>query len=243
MRTPQWGLNKNKALSSGLFTFGGYMIGILGDIHGDFFMLGEKVRQAKEKGAVAVIQVGDFGFYPRLLDKLRQLDLVLPVYWIDGNHEMHEAFLDDDNRKTHDNCVFVPRGTVAEIDGRRIAFMGGASSVDKEYRMNYGMHWSALENIRSQDMIRMREELMKVHNKVDMFITHVPPQSVIQKHFDPRVLKDFFGLPLSWRDPDADRVEELWNEMNNVPMYCGHMHRSVKSGNCQILNIDEIVYV
>jgi UDP-2,3-diacylglucosamine pyrophosphatase LpxH len=219
------------------------MIGILGDIHGDFFVLGEKVRQAKAKGATAVIQVGDFGYYPRLIAQLRQLELALPVYWIDGNHETHEHFLDEDNRKTHENCLFVPRGTVVEIDGRRIAFMGGASSVDKETRLAYGMHWSPLENIRPQDMTRMREELAKVNNKVDMFITHVPTQSVIQKNFDPRVLRDFFGLPLTWRDPNADLVEELWNEMGNVPMYCGHMHRSLKDGNCRILNIDEMIYV
>jgi hypothetical protein len=219
------------------------MIGILGDIHGDFFVLGEKVRQAKEKGAVAVIQVGDFGYYPRLIAKLRQLDLVLPVYWIDGNHEAHEYFLDDPNTQTHTNVMFVPRGSVIEIDGRRIAFMGGASSVDKESRLMYGMHWSVLENIRPRDVSRMQEELAKVNNKVDMFISHVPPQSVIQNNFDPRTLRDFFGLPLTWRDPDADVIESLWNDMGGIPMYCGHMHRSLKDRGCRILNIDEMIYV
>jgi len=219
------------------------MIALLGDIHGDFFMLGQLVRRAKEKGATAVIQVGDFGYYPRLIAQLRQLDLVLPVYWIDGNHEAHEYFLDDENTQTHDNVTFVPRGSVLDIDNRRIAFMGGAASVDKQIRIDYRMHWSPLEDIRPQDMDRMRTELAKVDNKVDMFITHVPTQSVIQKHFDPRVLRDYFGLPLTWRDPNADRVEELWNEMNKPPMYSGHMHRSVKDGNCRILNINELVYV
>lgn len=219
------------------------MIALLGDIHGDFFMLSQKAHQAKEKGATALIQVGDFGYYPRLLAKLRQLDLPLPVYWIDGNHEMHELFLDSEETQTHENCFFVPRGSVLNIDGRRIAFMGGASSVDKDTRLMYGMHWSPLENIRAQDMSRMRDELSKVDNKVDMFITHVPTQSMIQKYFDPRVLRDFFGLPITWRDPDADWVEILWKEMDCPPMYSGHMHRSVKDGNCRILNIDEIIYV
>jgi UDP-2,3-diacylglucosamine pyrophosphatase LpxH len=219
------------------------MLAILGDIHGDFFILGESVRKAQAAGATAVIQVGDFGYYPRMLDKLRQLELTIPVYWIDGNHEMHELFLDDVDRKTHENCFFVPRGTVIELDGRRIAFMGGASSVDKQTRLMYGMHWSPLENIRPQDMDRMRDELAKVNNKVDLFITHVPPQSVIQRHFDPRHLRDYFGLSMSWRDPDADLVESIWDEIGNVPMYCGHMHRHVIDGNCTIVNTNQLLYV
>lgn len=219
------------------------MIGILGDIHGDFSMLSTNAHKAKQKGAVALIQVGDFGYYPRMITQLRQLDLPLPVYWIDGNHEMHELFLDDENTQTHENVTFVPRGSILEIDGRRIAFMGGASSVDKQIRFDYGMHWSPLENIRPEDMIRMGTALDLVDNKVDMFITHVPPQSVIQKHFDPRVLRDYFGLPITWQDPDADEVERIWNRIGNVPMYCGHMHRVVKEGNCRILNINELIYV
>lgn len=219
------------------------MLAILGDIHGDFFILGESAKKAADNGATALIQVGDFGYYPRMLHKLRQLTLALPVYWIDGNHEMHELFLDGGESKTHENCFFVPRGKVMMLDNRQIVFMGGASSVDKQTRLNYGMHWSALENIRPQDMARMTSELAHVNNKVDLFISHVPPQSVIQKNFDPRVLRDFFGLPITWQDPDADLIESIWNGIGNVPMYCGHMHRALVDNNCTILNTNQLIYV
>lgn len=219
------------------------MIGILGDLHGDFAVLRDKVAQAKNRGATAVIQVGDFGYYPEYLPLLNSIELPLPVYWVDGNHECHDLFLDNPDTVTRDNCFFVPRGSVLTIDNRTIAFMGGASSIDKLIRLRNDWHWSPFENIREKDIQKLRANLAKVNNVVDMFITHIPPQSVIAKNFNPMDMWTYFRVDPSWVDPDAQIIETLWNELNNVPLYCGHMHREVQDRSCRIVDINEIIYV
>ena len=219
------------------------MIAILGDIHGAFEVLADRVQKAHEAGATALIQVGDFGYYKALVHRLFELKLPIPVYWIDGNHEEHEHFLDsDDLLEVHDNCFFVPRGRVLTIDGRKIAFMGGAASIDKNIRMSYRMHWSPRENIRQEDTDRMLVELNQNDNEVDMLITHVPPQNVIQGNFSKHALR-YFGVGMDWRDPNADIVQSIWDGLGNPKMYCGHMHRSVIDGNCRILAEFEMVLV
>ena len=219
------------------------MIAILGDIHGAFEVLEDRAVKAHKAGASALIQVGDFGYYKGILHNLFRTKLPLPVYWIDGNHEEHEHFLDvEDLLEVHDNCFFIPRGRVLTLDGRKIAFMGGAASIDMKIRLQYRMHWSPRENIRQQDMDRLLLELNQNDNSVDMFITHVPPQNVIQSNFSKESLR-YFGVGMDWRDPNADIVERIWRNLDSPKMYCGHMHRSVIDGNCRILAENEMVLV
>lgn len=226
------------------------MIGILGDTHGNFVRLRKAAEQAHSNGAHSLIQVGDFGYYAGMTafqNFLVSNPLPLPVYWIDGNHEEHEHFLDNHDglpiQLVNTNCWFIPRGSVLEVDGRTIAFMGGASSIDKKYRITNHWHWSPLEDIRYKDMMQMDLELASVGNKVDMMITHVPPQSVIAAYFDPRESSMYFGVPLDYVDPNAKYIESLWQQLGYPPLYCGHMHRSITERTCTILNIDELIYV
>jgi len=219
------------------------MLAILGDIHGSFEVLNDRVIKAYEAKATALIQVGDFGYYKSIIHNLFKYKFPIPVYWIDGNHEQHE-FLNDatDLVEVHDNCFFVPRGTVLTLDNRKIAFMGGAASIDKKIRMAYRMHWSPGENIRQQDMDRLLVELDKNDNEVDMMITHVPPQNIIQDNFSKDALR-YFGVGMDWRDENADYIQTIWEGLGMPQMYCGHMHRSVTDSNCRILAEFEMVLV
>jgi Icc-related predicted phosphoesterase len=219
------------------------MLAILGDIHGDFYMLQQKVDQAIAKGASALIQVGDFGYYKHLLDRLWKCELDIPVYWIDGNHEEHEHLQGiTDILEIHNNCFFVPRGKILELDNRVIAFMGGAASIDKGIRLRKKLHWTHLENIMQSDLDNLLNNLKLFDNKVDMMISHVPPQGVISRNFTKNVFK-FFGVPNDWKDENADIIESIWNNLGKPQLYCGHMHISVSDGNCQILDINEVIYV
>lgn len=210
-------------------------IAILGDIHGSFStlkildnMLGPEIK--------AIIQVGDFGFYPECRERWQRMGLTRPVYVIDGNHERHDI-LDQDNgvQEMGPNLYFVPRGTVLDIDGRSVGFLGGAASVDKEIRLRDGEHWSPGENIKRSEVARF-----DAVESVDLLVTHVPPQSVIQQHFDPATL-EWFGLPKTWKDPNADVVEKLWTRLGKPQLVCGHMHRGVIEGPVRILNIGEAI--
>lgn len=211
------------------------MLRVIGDIHGNYRRLLRLVEEALADGIFAVIQVGDFGWYRANVGFFEKHPLPLPVYFIDGNHEDHSLLQFDVVTEMYSNLFFVPRGTVLELDGRRIACMGGAASVDKAYRLRNGWHWSALEDITLAEAQRFDGV-----TDIDLFITHCPPQSVIQRHFDPMALQ-YFGLPPTWRDANADIIETLWNDWGNPLVISGHMHRTVVGPNYRILDIDEVV--
>lgn len=217
------------------------MLAVVGDIHGEFWRLQDIVRKIEQnKQITAIIQVGDFGYYPDRLRMLRQCQFNIPVYWIDGNHEDFELFVHfTEITEVHDNCFYVPRGTVMELDGKTVGFMGGAGSIDKFLRARYNAHWSPLENITDEQFARMNDVA-----SVDVLITHTPPQSVIDKNFDqsPDAFA-FFGAPPNWFDPNARLIESLWSRLNFPPMYCGHMHRRVSDRSCRILDICEVDYI
>lgn len=102
----------------------------------------------------AVIQVGDFGFYPQ---KFADLDVFnvkyvkdkhapgsvavtsplkfhKKVYAIDGNHENHGWLKTADHNawKEHYNIYYQPRGSWMNVDGYRIGFLGGALNADRK---------------------------------------------------------------------------------------------------------------
>jgi Calcineurin-like phosphoesterase len=113
---------------------------VLGDCHG---RLGHVARAcenaARTHGIEAAIQVGDFGFYPRVIDGYLRTDglrFSVPLYAIDGNHEDHQwlkaAHLSGVSRSWESHNLFYQgRGTVARLGGLSIGFIGGALHVDR----------------------------------------------------------------------------------------------------------------
>lgn len=211
------------------------MIAFLGDIHGSANALQRAINAAVERGATALIQVGDFGWYQNTVGNFKRVDYKIPVYWIDGNHEDHALI--EQGVDINPNCIYMPRGTVAEIAGKKIGFLGGAASVDKEIRLRQGVHWSDKELIEEADIAKFDEI-----DYLDFLVTHTPPQSTIDKHFDPKTLL-WFGLnPKTWFDPSARHVENLWNRLGNPKLICGHMHRAVTDRTVRILNIEDLIF-
>jgi len=222
------------------------MILLLGDIHGDHFILQDAIDKAHQVNATCIIQLGDFGLFDkhnghhfRSVCRTSQI----PIYFIDGNHDdcsrwvqMNEVTqLWDDA-----NLFYVPRGTVMDIDDRIIAFMGGAASIDKDMRIRYNQHWDENENIRPTDVERMITNTLG--KKIDILLTHCPPNSVIEEHFDSSN-KLFFGVGLDWHDPNQDIIEDLWNQLDYPSVYSGHMHKRVIGDSYRILNINELLAV
>lgn len=220
------------------------MLAILGDIHGDYRVLQRAIDYAIERECTALIQLGDFGLFPGNEQKFYQVcQTDLPVYFIDGNH-------DDCTRwKNYEivgkvfgnaNLHYVSRGTVMELDNRTIAFMGGAASIDKAWRLKDGAHWDKNEQVSQEDVDRLLKNA--IGKNIDMFLTHCPPNSIINEHFDP-TNKLWFGVGLDWHDPSQTFIEEVWHKIGTPHIYSGHMHRRVETAVATILNINEILEV
>jgi len=166
---------------------------ILGDTHGDW---GPMNKLLNKKRPDIVLQCGDFGFWKRMDDAAaaragarrprwpgrpeygeHKIKTVLypkmpdgcKLYWCDGNHEDHESL---DARTTDEfwpNVFYMPRGTIKEIAGLKIMFVGGAESLDKESR-KLGIDWFPQEVISMADYAEFPPA-----QKVDIVISHTCP--------------------------------------------------------------------
>jgi hypothetical protein len=212
---------------------GDNFVALVGDIHGDARPL---IAAANIPGVVAVVQLGDFALTPDQLP-----DLWVPLYWIEGNHELWATivpFMDVGGIVEIAPWVYyVGRGTVLPLGGLRLLCGGGADSVDRAYQERHAV-WSAREQWSASD-----ESKMLAARGIDAILTHSPPQDTIAAHFDPMDLTRYFGLPSTWVSPVAEAVARVRTHHGNPPLYCGHMHRSVTDGATRILDIDEIVLI
>lgn len=220
-------------------------ITILGDIHGDYKVLAKAIAKAEEWGSVALIQLGDFGLFPGNEKHFYEVtkDAKIPVYFVDGNHDDCTRWMNFDGVGKvfgNANLYYVPRGTVMEIDNRTVAFMGGAASIDKKWRLRDGAHWDKNEEVTQEqvDILLKNAE----DKKIDIFITHCPPNSLITEHFDP-MNKLFFDVGLDWHDPSQTFIEDAWHKIGTPEIYSGHMHRHVETAVATILDINQIMEV
>jgi predicted phosphodiesterase len=134
---------------------------ILGDVHGFWTEMNVTIAHAigTHPDITHIVQVGDFGygwtsipgFKPFKASRGYFSDEELAIYeaaeklWLDGNHENHDK-LDNDGGAWQPDWKHMPRGSVLEVDGYRMLFFGGGSSVDRSDRISH-VSWWPQENI------------------------------------------------------------------------------------------------
>ncbi len=206
---------------------------IVGDIHGNVrHFAGIVEAAATNLGVEAVIQVGDFGFFPGFMGS-KNLHFAVPVFAIDGNHEDH-YWLRAAAAQTWPhkyNLTYQCRGSVREIGGRRVGFLGGALHVD---RPQTGL-LSPLDPanwIRPADVKTACREFGPT--PLDLVVTHTCPAAigvgmrgspvfepgvevfVRQQGFDPGPKNDVGDMALT----------DLWHSIPKPPLWVfGHFHQ------------------
>ena len=198
---------------------------ITGDVHRDFGALNRLINKKKPD---LVLCAGDFGYWPndkpekvygRNHPKYAKLPTPKPgpdcaIHWVDGNHEDFDAL---DKRETDEiwpNVHYQPRGSHMLLpDGRRVLFMGGAASHDKEFRTP-GYDWFPQEIITQKDIDAVDFSL-----KYDIVISHTCPRSFNIKHL--------CKIPDTDRpnDPSELALDVILHECNPDLWYFGHWHR------------------
>jgi hypothetical protein len=156
---------------------------LLGDVHGDRGFTRNAIRWAAENNVDRIVQVGDFGFWPRTnpgrtflhdVGKL-SVNLHVPLYFIDGNHEDHDM-LDTLPRAASGFAhygkypvTYIPRGTRWEWDGVWFGAFGGAFSIDRYHRVKCGAQYGWFP----QEM--PNPDVIQDLGKVDVLLTHDSP--------------------------------------------------------------------
>lgn len=122
---------------------------VAGDVHGNRRWMGTLCKLARRHGCEIILQVGDFGYWPHTDDGRRFLahvdwhaerNGIECVYWIDGNHENHDALSavaagGNGPLQISQRCIYLPRGVRWTWGGVRFGALGGAFSVDWRERV------------------------------------------------------------------------------------------------------------
>lgn len=140
--------------------------------------------------------------------------------WIDGNHENFDMLyqfplIDKFGGKVREiapDIYHLDRGQVLTIDGKKIFCMGGARSVDKEYRVEH-ISWWKEEMPSREEMERAIAALEQNNWRVDYVITHCAPRSVQT-------------LLASWyeNDPMVSFLDRVCSDLTFKRWFFGHYH-------------------
>ena len=213
------------------------MLYITGDTHRDFrriLALCDTVNPTKDD---VLIILGDAGINyfgepndSHLKKELAQLPITLLC--IHGNHEMRPQSIPSYQESVwhggavfvepeYPNLVFAKDGEVYHIDGRFYLALGGAYSVDKEFRLLRGHGWWADEQPSAEIKADVERTLNNINFKTDIVLSHTCPLK-----YEP-VEVFLSGIDQS----KVDKSTEVWldsveDRLIYQRWYCGHYHTS-----------------
>lgn len=205
------------------------MIYITGDTHRDFYRL----YSIENNNDNMVIILGDAGINYCLNEEDSKLkkhlnDMNIKLFFIQGNHEERpenitsykeidmfdgKVFIEDD----YPNLIFAKNGELYKVDGKSVLVIGGAYSVDKDYRLMYGHKWFEEEQLNEHEKKEILDKYSGKH--VDIILSHTCPLK-----YEPTEVF-ISGIDQSKVDKSMeiflDKVEE---KVDYDKWYCGHYH-------------------
>ncbi len=159
------------------------VIYVTADLHGDAERFRSKEIRRLKKGDTLIV-LGDFGFLwqdtqkeKKILKKLGKKKY--QILFLDGAHENFDLLerypLEDWGggrvRRIEGGLLYLTRGQVYVIEGKRIFVMGGGESDEKEMRTQQ-QKWFPQELPGPQELEEARENLERFQWKVDYVLTH-----------------------------------------------------------------------
>jgi len=193
---------------------------VCGDIHADWKFLNTLINRKKPD---IILVCGDYGYWP-ILDRRtnRSYSNVRPkdtkIYWCDGNHEDHESLgklREKEISEIVPNVFYMKRGSTLILpDGRVVLFMGGADSVDKEWRTP-GLDWFPGETISNKDIDNLPEV------GVDIVVSHTCPEFLVRHFIKKGVFDEKFN------DPSQKVLTHVWEKYVPRLWYFGHFHTNM----------------
>lgn len=228
------------------------MIYITGDTHREFYKLHD-VEKNKDN---MLIILGDVGINYYLDERDKKLKEQLNSYniklfCIQGNHEERpeniptykeidmfggKVFIEEE----YPNLIFAKNGELYDIDNKKVLVIGGAYSVDKNYRIIYGYPWFKNEQLNKEEMDNILNKYKGQY--IDIVLSHTCPLKYEPTEVFMKCI-DQFDVDKSM-EKFLDRVEE---SINYDKWYCGHYHTEKQIdklefmfGRIKVFNKDEL---
>lgn len=223
------------------------MLYITGDIHGSL----ERIDEIKNFCIVSktttddcMFILGDVGinYYRNKKDiyrKEKMSEIPVTFVCIRGNHEIRPQNIPSYVEKemfggtvyvepAYPNIIFLQDGGEYEIQGKKILAIGGAYSVDKDYRLMNGWNWFPDEQLTETE----RDEIFRKirGNRYDIVMTHTCP-------FEWQPTELFLSVV---DQSKVDKTTEIWlgeikNSITFDKWYFGHFHGDKNMGFFEML--------
>lgn len=208
---------------------------ITGDVHGDFSELQQWCYAMRPKKKDIIVILGDvalnyFGDWRDHIRKKLANALGPEIFCIRGNHEMRPEdagcyeLIDWHGGKVwrqpeFPNLIFAKDGEIYELGGKKVIVLGGAYSVDKYYRLDYGYRWFPTEQPSDEVKKFAEDQLARAGWKVDVVFSHTCPYKY---------------RPMEAMLPDLDQktvdttteewLDQIEERLKYRKWYCGHWH-------------------
>lgn len=228
------------------------MIYITGDKHGNYSDVFDFCYKHKTTTYDIMIILGDAGINYFLNDKdyiLKNSLLGLPItlFCIHGNHEERPENIKTYKTKSfhnglvyyeeeYPNILFAKDGEIYDFNNKKTLVIGGAYSIDKEYRLKMGYNWYKSEQPTEEIKNRVKDILKKNNNKIDVILSHTCPI----KYEPVEAFLNF--IDQSTVDKSTETfLNELEENSQYKIWYCGHYHIDKKIDKIRFMmnDIDE----
>lgn len=223
---------------------------ITGDTHGNFNRIDYFCQRFETSKEDILCILGDAGINYYLNKKdymLKQVlqDMPITFFCIHGNHEERPFNISTYITKEWNggtvyyeeefpNILFAKDGEIYNINGKSILVIGGAYSVDKEYRLLKGWSWFKDEQP-SKEIVKYIEKQITKQRHFDIVLTHTCPIKTEPRHM---------FLPFIDQSK-VDKTTELllqriadWITFDN--WYFGHFHGHWDNGKYHMLFEDYV---
>lgn len=211
------------------------MVYYMGDIHGNPLPAASACRQMKMTEEDTLVLLGDVGanYYgderdthiKKSLAKLRP-----EILCIHGNHEMRPeriaSYISKEWRggmvwyePEYPNLLFAADGEVFDLEGIKHLCIGGAYSVDKEYRLERGYGWWPDEQPSEEIKRKVEQVLDRIGWKIDVVLTHTCPY-----RYEPHEAFLPFIEQSSVDDSTEKWLDAIEEKLAYEYWFCGHWH-------------------
>lgn len=228
---------------------------LAGDTHGNASHIITLLDQAVKHGCDRIFQLGDFGAWEHVPSGAKYFNDVekhaarrgVTVYWLDGNHDktslVLEKYSDTKDEEGFLACRphvrYAPRGHCWTWAGKKFIAIGGAYSVDKDYRLwleeqrgGPGTQWFPEEEMTDDEL---RNIIVNTTNTVDIMLTHDKPR-MSNPGWNRKDLEE------CW--PNQNRIQEAVEALKPHLVAHGHLHHryddtiTTAHGKTQVLGLD-----
>ena len=204
------------------------MVFITGDTHGEF----SRFSNYKFLEDDLVIILGDAGinYFLDCRDIIAKEELKkykCKFFCIHGNHEERpeniasyyeidmfggKVFIEN----AYPNILFAKNGEVYNIENKSVLVIGGAYSIDKNFRLQNGWNWFSSEQLTESERINILNKYKNKH--IDVILSHTAPRK-----YEPTEV----FLKIDQTNIDKTMEDFLNKIEENVyydKWYCGHFH-------------------